>query len=134
MELSPNSADVLLEVAHIYRQRGQPERCLTAIYSLLDAYPSGEEPQQVLVLQGLTLIDLGRPQQAAEALTAATRKGPPNADLYFYLAQAYSAAGRAAEAGTAAQQALAVNGSHEPTRQLLAQLAALPAPGAAQAR
>src|SRR4051812_46289555 len=120
VELAPDRSDLLLEVATMYRRRGQNTRCLTAIYHLLDTYPSGEEPQPVLVMQGQTLMDLGRPQQATDAFLAAVQHGPPNADLCFYLAQSYSAAGRGSEASAAAQQALAINGAHEPSRQLLA--------------
>src|SRR5262249_4710509 len=118
----------------IYRQRGQNTRCLTAIYHLLDSYPSGEEPQSVLVMQGQTLMDLGRPQQAATAFAAAAQHGPPSADVYFCLAQAYSAAGRVEEASGAAQQAIAVNGTHDPSRQLLTQLAAHTGPETPQRR
>jgi predicted Zn-dependent protease len=124
VELEPDRSDLLQEVAAAYRQRGQNTRCLTAIYHLLDSYPSGEEPQPVLVMQGQTLMDLGRPQQATDAFLAAIQHGPPSADVYFYLAQSYSAAGRVAEATAAAQQALAINGGHNPSRLLLTQLAA----------
>jgi predicted Zn-dependent protease len=124
VELAPDQSELLLEIASLYRQRGQNTRCLTAIYHLLDTYPSGEEPQSVLVMQGQTLMALGRPQQATDAFLAAVQHGPPSADLYFYLAQSYSAAGRGNEASAAAQQALAINSAHDPSRQLLAQLAA----------
>jgi predicted Zn-dependent protease len=134
VELAPDRSDLLLEVASAYRQRGQNTRCLTAIYHLLDTYPSGEEPQSVLVMQGQTLMDLGRPQQATDAFLAAVQHGPPSADLYFYVAQSYSAAGRPNEASAAAQQALAINGAHEPSRQLLTQLAASTAAGVPQRR
>jgi len=118
----------------MYRRRGQNTRCLTAIYHLLDTYPSGEEPQSVLVMQGQALMDLNRPQQATDAFLAAIQHGPPSADLCFYLAQSYSAAGRGTEASAAAQQALVINGAHEPSRQLLAQLAAQMGPTAPQRR
>ena len=88
----------------------------------------------MLVMQGQTLMDLGRPQQATDAFLAAIQHGPPNADVYFYLAQSYSAAGRATEASAAAQQALAINGAHDPSRQLLAQLAAHTDPATPQRR
>jgi tetratricopeptide (TPR) repeat protein len=134
VELAPDRSELLLEVASQYRQRGQNTRCLTAIYHLLDTYPSGEEPQSVLVMQGQTLMDLGRPQQATEAFLAAVQHGPPSADVYFYLAQSYSAAGRRNEATAAAQQALAINDAHDPSQQLLAQLAAHTDAGTPQRR
>ena len=129
LEFAPNSSDVLLDVAVIYRQRGQAARCLTTLHSLLDTYTPGDEPQSVLMLQGLTLMDLGRPQQATESLAAAAHRGKPSADVLCYLAQAYSAAGQIELATTTAHQALALNGSHQASRQLLTQLAARSAPG-----
>jgi tetratricopeptide (TPR) repeat protein len=74
-------------------------------------------------MEGLTLADLGRPEQAVESLEIANRQGPANADVLYYLAQAQLTCGRPAAATTAAQQALAINPSHAPSRQLLAQLA-----------
>jgi predicted Zn-dependent protease len=124
VELAPDRSDLLLEVASVYRQQGQNTRCLTAIYHLLDTYPSGEEPQSVSVMQGQTLMDLGRPQQATDAFLTAIKRGPPTADLYFYLAQSYTAAGRSDEASAAAQQALAIDRTHNPSRKLLDHLAA----------
>jgi len=82
VELAPDRSDLLLEVASLYRLRGQNARCLTAIYHLLDSYPSGEEPQSVLVMQGQTLMDLGRPQQATDAFLAAIQS-PAGAPFAF---------------------------------------------------
>ena len=79
-------------------------------------------------------ISFRRPQQATDAFLAAVQHGTPSADLYFYLAQSYSAGGRVTEATGAAQQALALNSSHEASRQLLAQLAARPEPDPSQRR
>ncbi len=134
LEFSPNNADVLLDVATIYRERGQAERSLTTLHHLLDTYSPGIEPQNVLTLEGLALLDLGRPQQACEPLAAAMHRGPPSPDGLYYLAQAYSAAGQMEQAITTAQQALALNATHEPSRQLLAQLAARTSPGDVQRR
>jgi tetratricopeptide (TPR) repeat protein len=123
LQYAPDSSDVLMDVAALYRQRGQHDRCLTTLHHLLDSYPPGEESQTALWMEGLTLGDLGRPEQAAESLLAASRQGPPNADLLYYLAQAELACGRPQDATTAVQQALAANASHEPSRKLLLELA-----------
>ncbi len=123
---APDSSDMLLELAVMYRERGEPARCLTTLHHLHDTYPHGAEPPNALLLEGLTLMDLQRPHQAADVLRTATRRGPPNADILFYLAQAQSAAGQYAEATNSVQQALAVDGSHQASRELLAQLAARP--------
>jgi tetratricopeptide (TPR) repeat protein len=124
LEFEPNNQEVLLQVAMLYRQRGQAARSLTTLHHLLDTYANGEEPQQVLTLEGLTLIDLGRPHQACECLVAANSRGKPTVDGLYHLAQAYSAAGQPGQATVVAQQALALNASHEPSRKLLTQLAA----------
>ena len=134
LEFAPDSSDVLLDVAVIYRQRGQAARCLTSLHSLLDTYAPGDEPQSVLMLQGLTLMDLGRPQQAIEPLAAAAKRGKPNADVLCYLAQAYSAAGQLEHATKTAHEALALNGAHQQSKLLLTQLAARSAPGETLAR
>jgi tetratricopeptide (TPR) repeat protein len=123
LQFAPDSSDVLMDVAALYRQRGQHERCLTTLHHLLDTYPPGQGSQLAYWMEGLTLSDLGRPQQAVESLRTASQQGPANADILYYLAQAQLASGRPAAAATAIQEALAANPSHEPSRQLLAQLA-----------
>ena len=123
LQFAPDSGDVLMDVAAIYRQRGQHDRCLTTLHHLLDTYPPGQAPQLAYWMEGLTLSDLGRPRQAVESLEIANRRGPANADVWYYLAKAQVACGRPDAATTAAQQALAVNPAHAPSKQLLADLA-----------
>lgn len=134
VELAPQNADYLLDVASIYHQRGQSARCLTTIHHLLDTYSPGEEPQSVLMLQGLVFLDMNRPQQASEALALAAQRGQPNVDLLYHLARAYTAAGEAELAATTAQQALALDASHQPTRELLSQIATRSQPDDVQRR
>lgn len=130
----PENADVLLELATLYRERGDHSRCLTTIHHLHETYPPGQEPQDTLVLEGLTLSELKRPVQASQILLTATQRGPANADLLFYLAQAQSASGHRAEAAIALQQALAIDSTHQPSRELLAQLAEQTGPKEPQRR
>lgn len=134
LELSPQDPEALLDVALMYRHRGESARALTTLQYLLDTYGPGEEPQMALQLEGMTLLDLGRPHQAAESLRMAARRGPPNADVLFYLAQAESRVGHYARASAAVQQALAIDASHQPSRELLVQLAANHAPADPQRR
>jgi predicted Zn-dependent protease len=126
LQFAPDNSEVLMDVAALYRQRGQHDRCLTTLHRLLDTYPPGQSPQMALWMEGLTLCDLGRPQQAAASLSAANRQGPANADILYYLAQAEMASGRPVAATAAARLALAANPTHEPSRRLLAELAARP--------
>lgn len=131
---APHHSELLLELAVMYRERGEPMRCLTTLHHHHDTYPFGEEPQNALVLEGMTLMDLDRPHQAAEVFAMATQRGPANAELFFQLAQAKSAIGDHAAALVAAQQALAVDGSHAGSRQLLNELAKRPQAGEPQRR
>jgi len=130
----PDNDETLLELAMMYRERGEPARCLTTLHHLHDTYSPGEEPLNALMLEGLTLMDLKRPHQASEVLLTATQRGPANADLLFSLAQAQSASGHYTAATTTAQQALAMDSTHQASRELLAQLAALPTPVAPERR
>jgi len=123
LEFAPDSSDVLLDVAMIYRQRGQAARCLTTLHHLLDTYPPGEETRQALTLEGLALLDLKRPAQACDVLASAAQRGTPTVDMLYNLALAYTESGQYEQAANAAHQALAVNGTHQPSRDLLAQLA-----------
>jgi tetratricopeptide (TPR) repeat protein len=134
LEIAPGSADVLLDVAVMYRDRGQLTRCLTTLQHLHENYSPNEAPQSALLLEGLTLLDLGRPHQACDAFLAATKRGTPNPQILYYLAQAQYAAGRPLEATAAAQQALAIDATHEASRELLAQLAAHSPPAEPQRR
>jgi tetratricopeptide (TPR) repeat protein len=134
LTIAPASTDVLLDAAAMYRVRGQHARSLATIHRLIDAYSPAEEPQAVLLLEGLALVDLGRAEQAVESLTLATNRGPPNVQVFYALAEAQSAAGRYVEARTSAEQALALDAGHQPSRELLAQLASHAASAETQRR
>jgi tetratricopeptide (TPR) repeat protein len=126
LQYSPESPDVLMDVAALYRQLGRHDRCLTTLHHLLDTYPPGQQAQLAQWMEGLALADLGRPQQAADSLLAASRQAPPNADLLFNLAQAQLASGQRDDAVETVQQALSANAAHEPSRQLQLRLASQP--------
>jgi tetratricopeptide (TPR) repeat protein len=109
----PGNTEWLLRLAESYRRLGTPSRALAALQTLIDTYPSGEEPQQVLYLQGLALSALGRYSAAAESFATATQRGGPTAELLCRLAEAQLMAGRAAEAQSSVQQALALEPAHQ---------------------
>jgi tetratricopeptide (TPR) repeat protein len=123
LELAPIDRGVLADTAALYRQIGQPTRCLTTIHQWIDTYPQQQAPQQALLLEGLTLKELGRSRQAAESLTAASRAGPPNAEILCQLAEVYLSLGEIESATAAANDALAVDANHAASRAVLAQLA-----------
>lgn len=118
----PNDRAILLEVAEVYRELNQPERALATLHRLADTYAPGEEPQQVLYLQGLAYMALGRATDAAETLTLAAAREQPSPEVLYRLGQAELAAGRADEAAAAARRALQIDPEHAPSRELLGRL------------
>jgi tetratricopeptide (TPR) repeat protein len=116
---APDDAGVLIEVAEVYRQLNQPQRALQTLQGLAETYTPGEEPPQVLHLMGIAYVNLGRHDDAVETLGAAVLRGNPSPDLYYHLAEAELLAGHPNEATAAAQQALALEPAHRPSRELL---------------
>ena len=103
---APDDHELALLIAEAYRQLNEPERALLALQSLADSYSPGEEPQQVLYLQGLALSALGRYDDAMRLLAAAAHRDHPTAEILCRLAEAELLAGRIAEAQTTVQQAI----------------------------
>jgi tetratricopeptide (TPR) repeat protein len=122
LRFAPNDSGALLEVAQIQFELGKPQRSLATLHCLLDTYPPGEEPQQVLWLEGLAFSSLGRHVEAVESLHAASVRGQPRPELLFQLAQAEQSAGQRDAAENSLRMALALDESHEPSRVMLAQL------------
>lgn len=122
LRYNPHAADVLLEAAELQYQLGRPQRCLTTLQNLLEAYSPGEEPRRALWLEGLAYSAVDRRQDAVDALYAASERGAPEPELLYQLAKAQNAAGlRAAAAATARQ---AADAGHAGSRTLLAELQA----------
>lgn len=122
LRFAPNDPTALLEVAQIQLELGKPQRSLSTLHCLLDVYPAGEEPQQVLWLEGLAYGSLGRHQEAVTSLAAASQRGDAQPDLLFQLAQAEQLAGYRDAATNTLRRALALDDSHEASRVMLAQL------------
>lgn len=118
----PNDPVVLEQLAELYRRMGQPERALTALQTLIDTYPPGEEPPKALHLQGLALAALGRHDAAAESYELAMRRGGPSPDLLCHLAEANLAAGRPEDAQHAVEKALAIAPHHQAGQSLAARI------------
>ena len=120
---SPSDRAILADIAGLYRQIGQPTRSLTTIQRLIDTYPPDGAPQPFYLIEGVTLKELRRPQQAAECLAQAVRVGPPNADVYGQLAEVQLSLGQPGEAWRAVQAALAIDSNHAAGREIAARLA-----------
>jgi tetratricopeptide (TPR) repeat protein len=113
---------VQLAAAELYRELNRPQRTLGTLQSLSDQYPPGQQPQQVLYLQGLALKSLGRHHDAVEMLASASRRGPAAPELLYQLAEAQMLAGDPANARMALSQALALAPQHGPSLRLQSQL------------
>jgi tetratricopeptide (TPR) repeat protein len=122
LRFAPQDIAALLEVAEIQYELGRPQRSLSALHCLLDIYPPGQEPQQVLWLEGLAYGSLGRHQEAVESLQTASLRGQPRIDLLFQLAQAEQSAGQREAATQTLRTALAIDDGHEASRVMLAEL------------
>lgn len=120
--LAPDDREIQLEIAKLYGELSQPRRALAALDNLADAYPSGEEPQQVLYLRGLAYATLERWDEAADSFSAAGAREGPTAEILFQLGRAELMAGRPAQAEAAVRQALALDPRHQPSRELLGQV------------
>ena len=122
LSYAPGQRDVLQAIAEIHHRAGRPRQCLTTAQRILDQFAPGEEPQDVLYLEGQAQAALGRQRDAAETFAAAARRGPPRADILCALAQAEVRRGHSAAAAAAARQALVVDVRHAPAIALLAEL------------
>ncbi len=116
---APYDRRVLLEVAELHRRMNQPQRALETLQSLADTYNTpAEEPQQVLYLTGLAYVALNRYDDGVESLAAAARERP-TPEILYRLAEAQWLAGNPARAAITAEQALAIDPQHQPSRELL---------------
>jgi tetratricopeptide (TPR) repeat protein len=108
----PGDPTTLEQLSELYRRMGQPERALTALQTLIDTYPPGEEPPRALHLQGLAMTALGRHDAAVQSFDLAIRRGGPSPDLLYHLAEAQFSSGRYEEARVAVEKSLAISPAH----------------------
>lgn len=120
---APDNYGVAILVAETYRQLNEPERALVALQAIADRFPPGDEPQQVLHLEGLALSALGRYDDAVRVLARASERERPTADLLYHLAEAELMTGQAGRAQRALEQALTLNPDHQAGRALAARIA-----------
>jgi tetratricopeptide (TPR) repeat protein len=118
LEFNRDDRQLLYETAELYRQLNRPQRAMSTLTSLCDTYAPGEEPQQVLYLEGLSLSALGRNDDAVETFALALDRGPTTPELLSRLAEAQLAAGRQQDADQSLQRALAIDPNHPLSRAL----------------
>jgi len=119
LNYAPNDRTILLETAELHRQLNQPDQALLALQTLADTYTAGEEPPQVYYLQGLAYVAMRRYDDGVESFATAVARGKPTPEMLYQLGQAELLAGHPAEALGAAQQALALQPEHQPSRELV---------------
>ncbi len=119
----PESMQYLLEIAELYRRLGEPQRALVNLQAMIETCAPGQEPPQALYLEGLALAALDRPADAAESFRGAIERGGGTPELWFRLAEADLAAGRAINAQRSVAQALALDPEHVPSKSLSLRLA-----------
>jgi tetratricopeptide (TPR) repeat protein len=119
---APNDRLLLLEMAELYRELGQPQKSLSMLQSLIDTYAPGEEPQRVVYLQALAYQAMGRHEDAADGFALALARGEATPELLYRLAESQSRVGRQSEAAAAAEKALTLDPGHQPSRLLLGRL------------
>jgi tetratricopeptide (TPR) repeat protein len=127
----PDNREVAILLAEAYRQLNEPQQALVALERLADTYSPGDQPQQVLLLQGLALTALERYDEAVETLSKAASRDRPTPDILSQLAEAQMRSGRVASAQATIGQALALDPNHIASRNLSAKLATAPAAGRA---
>ncbi len=67
---------VQLSVAEIHRHTGRPKRTLAILDRMADLHATASNDPDVLLMRGITLADLGREAEAAEALAMASERMP----------------------------------------------------------
>jgi tetratricopeptide (TPR) repeat protein len=131
---APEDHELTILVAETYRQLNEPERALAALQSLADNYTPGDEPQQVLYLEGLAMMALRRYDDATRSLSQAANRDRPTPEILYRLAEAEMLNGRVGEAQNTLQEVLALAPDHAPSRALQARMAMATPAGAAAVR
>jgi tetratricopeptide (TPR) repeat protein len=115
---SEHQPRVQMNVAHIYRRQERPQRALSTLETLAEQFPPGEVPVEVIAMQGMSLKQLGRHQDAVQQLAQAAALGTPSSDLLYHLAEAQFLAGDASGAQASLDTALAQDPRHTAGLQL----------------
>jgi tetratricopeptide (TPR) repeat protein len=123
LALAPDDRHVRLALARVYRESNQPERALAVLQRLAESRGPGAPSQQVFVELGLAYAALSRFGEAADSLVEAGARGELTAEVLCELGWAQWRAGRPEAAAAAARDALALDPLHQPSRELLSQLA-----------
>jgi tetratricopeptide (TPR) repeat protein len=125
-ELEPNNAEVGLAIANIQLARRQPDQALSRLDQVVELAPENGEARD---LRGRAHLTLRQFAQASEDFTAAAKRFPNRADIYYNLALALEADQKPAEALSAIEQTLRLAPDFADARRLSHRLALAKKPG-----
>jgi tetratricopeptide (TPR) repeat protein len=97
LTLQPESLDILMEIADVYRAQGRPRRALATLDRVSESATPDNRPPKLEYLQGLALQAMGRSGDAIEFFLLA-KKNDNHPDITLRLAEAQWAAGQYDEA------------------------------------
>jgi tetratricopeptide (TPR) repeat protein len=112
LSIQPQYPEVQLAVAQVYYRNGRPQRSLSTLRALANAYPPGEQPAELNYWQGLACAALGRDELAAEQLMLAQSRGMQSAELLYHLAEVRLRIGESAAAADTLAQAMEIDPQH----------------------
>jgi Flp pilus assembly protein TadD len=118
--------EVQMAIAAVYYHVDRPQRALSTLQSLAGTYPSGEEPVEMLYLQGLACKSLGRHEQALKHLAQAEERGLQSAELLGNLAEARYLAGDPVAAQATLQRAMELEPSNPEVQRVAASMQQTP--------
>lgn len=101
LTLHPNEARLLLAKARVLLLLGKPASAM----SLLDGPAKAVQSPQIAIIKGGALVAMKKWGPAIDVLEAAVKLNPNPAEGYYFLALAYEARGKLAEAGKAFRSA-----------------------------
>lgn len=95
LELQPNHAATLMQLAYEYLKQGDPQAALPWAQQAVAAAPNAFPPRKSL---GQALLETGDVEGAIRELEVGIKLAPESPSLYFTIARAYQRAGRAEDA------------------------------------
>jgi DNA-binding winged helix-turn-helix (wHTH) protein/TolB-like protein len=101
LELNPGNADAMLRRARALIVLGRSDEALAQVDKAMRTSPRDPALAAMQGTAGVAHLHLGNVEAAVEALSAAVKVAPGSAGAHLYLAAAFGAAGRTAEARAA---------------------------------
>lgn len=123
LSVKPEYPQIELAAARIYLARQRPQRALALLTVLYDRTPPAQRSRDLIRMQARACKQLGRYNDAIQLLVTAVENGPPDAELYFQLAESQWLAGQPENAQLVLRQVLALEPDHAASRVLLETIA-----------